>query len=78
MIHRMACSHSFSSLEDGGGREGWRGSSMFSLSQRRLEKGFQLLSMVVHCSVFSLTEDAEKMFSVSLRKLNQFANLRAA
>jgi hypothetical protein len=34
-----------------------------------------LLSMVVHCSVFSLTEDAEKMFSLLMRKLNQFANL---
>jgi hypothetical protein len=48
---------------------------MFSLSQRRLEKGVQVLSMVVHCSVFSHTGDAEKMFSFPLRKLNQFANL---
>jgi hypothetical protein len=51
------------------------GSSMFSISQRRLEKGVQLLSMVVHCSVFSHTEDAEKTFSLLLRKLNPFANL---
>jgi hypothetical protein len=40
---------------------------------KEAEKGVQLLS--VRCSVFSLTEDAENMFSLSLRELNQCANL---
>jgi hypothetical protein len=47
---------------------------MFSLSQRRMRMVFSF-SVVVHYSVFRRTEDAENMFSHSLRKLNQFANL---